>query len=328
MADALTDPAGVPDAPPPADGGPAANGAARADAATPAYVDPIVKYYDGTWFDYRVVWMRNLGMHWGYWDDETRNHAESLVNMSRALARLAELKPGMRVLDAGCGVGGPALWLAGTYGVDVVGVTLSEVQLGRARKYATKRNLQHLVRFEIADFTDLPYPEGSFDVVWAQESVCHVPAGSKQAFLREAFRVLRPGGRLLMEDWFRIARPYPGDGEQLMHEWLAGWAIDDLATTEEITGWAAAAGFGTVALHDVTPFAYRSIRRLRRLALWSTPGAALLHGLHLRSDIEQANLRSARLQWDTYLRRYWLIGLLEATKPEALPGGSVPAGSD
>ena len=52
----------------------------------PAYVEPIVKYYDGTWFDYRVVWMRGLGMHWGYWDDQTRNHAQSLTNMTRALA--------------------------------------------------------------------------------------------------------------------------------------------------------------------------------------------------------------------------------------------------
>ena len=283
--------------------------------ARPSYVEPIVKYYDGTWFDYRVVWMRNLGMHWGYWDDQTRNHAESLVNMSRALASLAELKPGMRVLDAGCGVGGPALWLAGTYGVEVVGVTLSEVQLARARRYAAKRRLDHLVRFEIADFTALPYGDASVDVVWAQESVCHVPADAKQAFLREAGRVLRPGGRLLMEDWFRIARPYTADGEALMHEWLSGWAIDDLATSDEICAWSREAGLCDVDLRNITPFAFRSIRRLHRLAFWLAPGGLILKGLHLRSDIEQANLRSAKLQWAAYQRNLWLIGLLSATKP-------------
>ena len=279
-----------------------------------AYVAPIVEYYDGTWFDYRVVWMRNLGMHWGYWDDDTANHAQSLTNMSRELASLATLRPGMRVLDAGCGVGGPALWLAATYGVEVVGVTLSEVQLGRARKYAAKRKLDHLVSFEIADFTKLAQADGTFDVVWAQESVCHVPAAGKQAFLSEANRVLKPGGRLLMEDWFRIDRPYPGDGERLMHEWLSGWAIDDLATTDEITGWSRDAGFEAVNLRNITPYAFRSIRRLHRLAVWSAPGALLLRGLRLRSPIEQANLRSARLQWTTYQRNLWLIGLLSATK--------------
>src|SRR5260370_35975018 len=134
----------------------------RNETTGPAYVEPIVKYYDGTWFDYRVVWMRGLGMHWGYWDDQTRNHAQSLTNMSRALAERASLRPGMRVLDAGCGVGGPALWLAQTYGVDVLGVTLSEVQLARAPKYAARRKLEHLVRFEIADFTALPYDGGPF----------------------------------------------------------------------------------------------------------------------------------------------------------------------
>jgi cyclopropane fatty-acyl-phospholipid synthase-like methyltransferase len=283
----------------------------------PPYVEPIVRYYDGTWFDYRVVWMRGLGMHWGYWDDQTRTHAQSLVNMTRALASLAELKPGMRVLDAGCGVGGPALWMASTYGVEVLGVTLSEVQLARARKYATRRHLDHLVSFEIADFTAPSYDEGSFDVVWAQESVCHVPEDAKQAFVREAHRVLRPGGQLLMEDWFRIARPYTADGETLMHEWLSGWAIDDLATTDEITGWCTAVGFEDVSLRNITPYAFRSIRRLHRLAVWLGPGGLLLKALGLRSDIEQANLRSARLQWKAHLRNLWLIGLLSATKPAA-----------
>jgi cyclopropane fatty-acyl-phospholipid synthase-like methyltransferase len=281
----------------------------------PAYVEPIVKYYDGTWFDYRVVWMRGLGMHWGYWDDETRNHAQSLTNMTRALAERASMRPGMRVLDAGCGVGGPALWLAETYGVEVVGVTLSEVQLARARKYAARRKLEHLVRFEIADFTALPYDEGSFDVVWAQESVCHVPADAKQLFLKEAGRVLKPGGRMLMEDWFRIARPYTVDSEALMHEWLEGWAIDDLATTDEITGWSRDAGFGDVDLRNITPFAFRSIRRLHRLARWLGPGGLILKALHLRTDVEQANLRSAKLQWAAYQRNLWMIGLLSATKP-------------
>jgi len=281
----------------------------------PAYVEPIVRYYDGTWFDYRVVWMRGLGMHWGYWDDQTRTHAQSLVNMSRALADRATLRPGMKVLDAGCGVGGPALWMAETYGVEVLGVTLSDVQLARARRYAARRKLEHRVRFEIADFTALPYDAGSFDIVWAQESVCHVPADAKQAFLREAFRVLRPGGRMLMEDWFRIARPYTAEGEALMQEWLAGWAIDDLATTEEITGWCTAAGFDPVDLRNITPFAFRSIRRLHRLAVWLGPGGKLLKALHLRSDVEQANLRSAKLQWAAYQRNLWLIGLLSATKP-------------
>jgi cyclopropane fatty-acyl-phospholipid synthase-like methyltransferase len=281
----------------------------------PAYVEPIVKYYDGTWFDYRVVWMRGLGMHWGYWDDQTRTHAQSLTNMTRALADRAPLRPGMKVLDAGCGVGGPALWLAETYGVEVVGVTLSEVQLARARKYALKRRLDHLVRFEIADFTALPYKESSFDVVWAQESVCHVPEDAKKLFLEEANRVLKPGGRMLMEDWFRIARPYAAESETLMHEWLEGWAIDDLATTDEIEAWSRDAGFTDVDLRNITPFAFRSIRRLHRLAVWLGPGGLILKALGLRSDIEQANLRSAKLQWTAYQRNLWLIGLLSATKP-------------
>ena len=171
------------------------------------------------------------------------------------------------------------------------------------------------MRFEIADFTALPYGDGAFDVVWAQESVCHVPADAKQLFLKEANRVLKPGGQMLMEDWFRIARPYTADNETLMHDWLEGWAIDDLATTDEITGWSRDAGFAGVDLRNITPFAFKSIRRLHRLAVWLGPGGLLLKALHLRSDVEQANLRSAKLQWAAYQRNLWMIALLSATKP-------------
>jgi hypothetical protein len=120
---------------------------------------------------------------------------------------------------------------------------------------------------------------------------------------------------MLMEDWFRIARPYTSDNETLMHEWLEGWAIDDLATTDEITGWSRDAGFTDVDLRNITPFAFRSIRRLHRLARWLGPGGLILKALHLRTDVEQANLRSAKLQWAAYQRNLWLIGLLAATKP-------------
>ena len=51
-----------------------------------------------------------------------------------------------------------------------------------------------------------------------------------------------------------------------------------------------------------------------RLAVWLGPGGLLLKALHLRSDVEQANLRSAKLQWAAYRRNLWLIGLLSATK--------------
>jgi cyclopropane fatty-acyl-phospholipid synthase-like methyltransferase len=100
-------------------------------------------YYDETWGDYRWLWLspRNYAIHFGYWDATTRTHAQSLREMNRALADRIGIQPGQRVLDAGCGVGGSALWLARKRGVEVVGVTLVASQVERARRFAEEAGL-------------------------------------------------------------------------------------------------------------------------------------------------------------------------------------------
>src|SRR5262249_9800587 len=106
-------------------------------------VERIRTYYDETWGDYRWLWLspRNYAIHFGYWDTGTRTHAESLLNMNRALAERIGLRPGQRVLDAGCGVGGSAAWLARTQGAEVVGITLVASQVARARRYAAAQGV-------------------------------------------------------------------------------------------------------------------------------------------------------------------------------------------
>ena len=67
-------------------------------------------YYHETWLESRLLWLnpRNGAIHFGYWDERTRSHSESLVNMNRALASRIGIQPGQRVLDAGCSAGSPA----------------------------------------------------------------------------------------------------------------------------------------------------------------------------------------------------------------------------
>src|SRR5712692_6379102 len=91
-------------------------------------------YYDQTWLDYRVPWMNpaNRAIHFGYWDEHTHSHAESLVNMNRAMAARVQLRDGEYILDAGCGVGVTAMWLAEEYRARVVGITPVATQVARA----------------------------------------------------------------------------------------------------------------------------------------------------------------------------------------------------
>ena len=293
---------------------------ADAQAAAPASTDSstekaVAQYYDGSWFDYRVVWLDrgNLAKHFGYWDENTRSHSESLLNMNRQVAARVEPKPGERVLDAGCGIGGSSIWLAKNFGTTGVGISLAPKELERARRYAKERAVDHLISFEKRDFLNTGFPPESFDIVWAQESTCHTL--QKDAFMGEAFRVLRPGGRLVIEDWFRPRRPYHAADEKLFSQWLRGWAIEDLPTREEIVGSAAAAGFTDVRLDDITSHMLRSARRLYTVTAVLYPGAVFLRAMRLRTAVLHANIRSARLQWRAHHRGLGFAGILSPKKP-------------
>ncbi|MGH8573167.1 MAG: SAM-dependent methyltransferase, partial [Gammaproteobacteria bacterium] len=134
---------------------------AAADREPTGPVDEaIIDYYDETWVDYRLLWLNpdNLAVHFGYADESTRGHTDALKNMNRVLAQRAAIRPGERVLDAGCGVGGSSLWLAQERDVEVVGITPVASQVAIARRYATARALAGRVRFEQADYAATSFP--------------------------------------------------------------------------------------------------------------------------------------------------------------------------
>jgi cyclopropane fatty-acyl-phospholipid synthase-like methyltransferase len=282
---------------------------------TGSLTEAIVGYYDETWLDYRILWLNkdNLAVHFGYTDDSTRSHADALKNMNRVLADRVRIQPGERVLDAGCGVGGSSLWLATERGAEVVGITLAARQAAMARSNALRRGVTDRVQFEVADFTATPFPDASFDVVWAVESMCHAPR--KAAFYREAARLLRPGGRVVVADFVRAARPLDSTGERLLHEWLAGWAVPDIDTPGEHLEHLASAGFAEPRLDDVTTHTRPSLRRLYRMAYWTYPLALLGRVTGVRSDVQHGNVIASIRQYQALRRNAWFYGILSATKP-------------
>jgi SAM-dependent methyltransferase len=115
-----------------------------------------------------------------------------------ALAELAELQAGERVLDVGAGVGGPARVLAARFGAAVVAVEPT----ARFRRLAAELNaatgLQHAIEVVDADGTALPFADASFDLVWTQAVLANV--ADPAALAAEAHRVLVPGGRWALSD--------------------------------------------------------------------------------------------------------------------------------
>jgi 27-O-demethylrifamycin SV methyltransferase len=145
------------------------------------------------------VWGENL--HHGYWNDASDDAtlAEAGNRLTDKLSGLLPIKPGERLLDIGCGVGHPAMRLAGAHDIEVVGVSISRQQVRRANDRAATAGLGDRLSFQYADAMDLPFPDESFDLVWALESLHHMP--DRWQVVRQAARILRPGGRMAIGDF-------------------------------------------------------------------------------------------------------------------------------
>src|SRR5882757_4234649 len=203
----------------------------------------IVTYYRAAELDYRLVWRlgSQMAMHFGYWDSSTRTLAAALQRENQILADWASIRGSDSVLDAGCGVGGSAIYLGRNIGCRVLGITLSESQVRTAERNAARSQVAELVHFKLRDFVATGLPDASFDVVWAIESVCH--AETKLDFLQEAYRILRPGGRLIVADGFAIKDELSPDEAALMRSWLDGWAVPSIDTVQQFRSSMRAAGF-------------------------------------------------------------------------------------
>ncbi|CDX10937.1 Methyltransferase type 11 (fragment) [Mesorhizobium sp. ORS 3324] len=135
------------------------------------------------------------------------------------LLDLGGLAPGFQLLDVGCGTGTQAIaaWHRVQPGGSVVGVDVSERMLAAARRKAGRAGLD--IAFHHADAADLPFEDGHFDVVTFTTVLHMVPEARRSLCLREAARVLAPGGRLLLIDY---AGPVSGRGHMSAKHGLHG----------------------------------------------------------------------------------------------------------
>ncbi len=277
--------------------------------------EDIVYYYDTLELDYRFMWNlgRNVAMHFGYWDEQVRTFPEALERENAVLAERVGVGRGEQVLDAGCGIGGSAIYLAREHGCHVTGITLSARQVRTAQRLARRAGVADRTRFEWRDFCATGYPAGNFQVVWALESACH--AADKGGWAREMHRLLVPGGRLVVADGF-VARPARNPREQaLMQGWLRGWCVEALATVEGFVRGLEEAGFVDARVSDVSAHVLPSSRRLYR---WSRPllGLAALLARGGRSLRTRAlNLRAAHGQYLALTAGLWCYGIVSARKP-------------
>ena len=114
------------------------------------------------------------------------------------LAQSIGLRPEMRVLDVGCGIGGPSRRIAHEFGCRVVGIDLTDEYCKTATVLAERVGLSKLVTYKQGNALALPFADASFDVVWTQHASMNIP--DKSTLYQEMFRVLKPEGSLAIYD--------------------------------------------------------------------------------------------------------------------------------
>ena len=204
----------------------------------------------------------------------TRGHAATAE-----LAELAGIGPDDRVLDLGCGIGGPARMLAHSRGCRVTGVDLSEGFIEAARYLSLRTGQHEHVEFHCASALALGFADQSFDVVLLQHVAMNI--ADRPRLYREIRRVLARGGRFATYDVVRGgAEPcYPAPWA---HDPVDSFLLDPAATREAIE----AAGLRVVAWRDDTPAAREWAAQLKAAAAArsgpSTPGLDLVMGPDFR----------------------------------------------
>ncbi|MER7986305.1 methyltransferase domain-containing protein [Streptomyces noursei] len=189
-------------------------------------------------------------LHLGYWDvdDNDTPLVEAADRLTDEMTDRLRIDQGQRVLDIGCGVGQPAMRIARRTGAHVTGIAISQDQIARATALAEDAGLSDRVAFRHADAMQLPFPDDSFDAAIAIESIFHMP--DRGRVLAEVCRVLRPGGRLVLTDFFERG-PVPAEKQPAVDRLLRDF-IMTLARPEDYVPMLRDAGLRFVELLDIT----------------------------------------------------------------------------
>lgn len=196
--------------------------------------------------------------------DATRLHEEMAVDLIGA-------KSGDRILDVGCGVGGPMRAIAAHSSANVVGITINEYQVKRARQHNKKAGLDSLCEVVCGNFLQMPFADSSFDGAYSIEATCHAP--KLEEVYAEIFRVLKPGSLYVSYEWVTTDKYRAENHEhvEIIQGIERGDALPGLRNYSDIAETARKVGFEVVKERDLAkPPALPWWTRLKmgRIAYW------------------------------------------------------------
>jgi cyclopropane fatty-acyl-phospholipid synthase-like methyltransferase len=197
------------------------------------------RYYEEAGPDY-AAWSPNFNMHFGYfrWGMNPLRREAMLEQMNcevRERLRLPADSP-VRVLDMGCGLGATLRSIARHLPqADPNGITLVPWQLEQGRMLNQSCPEGKRITLALGDYERTTEPSESFDAVYGVESSCYALGVDKSAFLQEARRLLRPGGRIVVADGFLSDGKLRGPQKAIYRRLCECWVIDTFAEVDQFS---------------------------------------------------------------------------------------------
>jgi phosphoethanolamine N-methyltransferase len=153
---------------------------------------------------------------------------------------------GKEVLDIGVGIGGPACLLVTNHGAGkVTGIDVEEPVLKEARATVSSQNLQNQIDLQFVTPGPLPFDDATFDIVFSKDSIIHI--ADKQSLFSEVYRVLKPGGWVVMSDWYCGEDPFTEEMSSWMEATGLNLAMKPIQTDGSLLG---KSGFSDTAILD------------------------------------------------------------------------------
>jgi len=177
----------------------------------------------------------------------------SILRYEHRIAKALGCRAGSRLLDLGCGVGGPMRTMARDFGALVTGININAYQIGRGLAHNRKAGLDHLCRFVRADFTSLPLADNSYDGAYEFQATCHAP--DRRPVYNEIHRVLKPGASFVGDEWCLTPGYDAANAEhrRIKRDIEVGNGLPDIETIGGVLEALRGAGFQIVVHIDLAP---------------------------------------------------------------------------